>query len=292
MFTVFLGLSSALTFGAADFFGGIAAKRISPVLATAVGAVAGLAALLLIFPFISTVWSTEAVLYGLLAGVNSAVAIGLLYACLAIGPMSILSPVTAVMSAIVPVTVGLLRGESLGSFGLIAIPVALIAVVLVGFVPEKGAVRPSAKALVMAVGAGSAIGLFFVILDAAPDDSGIITVVANRLVNAALMFTLFFVMAALAKRRRAGAPAPARSSLWRRGLYFAMIGGTLDAIANMAIITGVRIGDLSVIAVLTALYPAGTVLLAAIVLRERIAPVQYVGIALGIAASILLVVGG
>ncbi|MBH0053100.1 MULTISPECIES: DMT family transporter [unclassified Salinibacterium] len=292
MFTVFLGLSSALTFGAADFFGGIAAKRISPILATAIGAVAGLAVLLLIFPFISNVWSTEAVLYGLVAGVNSAIAIGLLYACLAIGPMSILSPVTAVMSAIVPVTVGLLRGESLGSFGLIAIPVALIAVVLVGFVPEKGAVRPSAKALVMAVGAGSAIGLFFVILDAAPDDSGIITVIANRVVNAALMFTLFFVLAALAQRRRAGAPAPARSPLWRRGLYFAMIGGTLDVIANMAIITGVRIGDLSVIAVLTALYPAGTVLLAAIVLRERIAPVQYVGIALGIAASILLVVGG
>ncbi|MBH0130120.1 DMT family transporter [Salinibacterium sp. NK8237] len=291
MFTVFLGLSSALTFGAADFFGGIAAKRISPILATAVGAVSGLALLLLIFPFIPTVWSTEAVLYGLVAGVNSAIAIGLLYACLAIGPMSILSPVTAVMSAIVPVTVGLLRGESLGSFGLIAIPVALIAVVLVGFVPEKGAVRPSAKALLMAVGAGSAIGLFFVILDAAPDDSGIITIVANRVVNAALMFTLFFVMATLAQRRRAGAPAPARSSLWRRGLYFAMVGGTLDVIANMAIITGVRIGDLSVIAVLTALYPAGTVLLAAIVLRERIAPVQYVGIALGIAASILLVVG-
>jgi drug/metabolite transporter (DMT)-like permease len=70
------------------------------------------------------------------------------------------------------------------------------------------------------------------------------------------------------------------------------VAGTLDVIANIAIITGVRIGDLSVIAVLTALYPAGTVLLAAIVLRERIAPVQYVGIALGIAASVLLVVGG
>ncbi|MGZ0213089.1 MAG: EamA family transporter [Actinomycetales bacterium] len=292
MFTVFLGLSSALTFGAADFFGGIAAKRISPILATAVGALAGLVVLLFIFPFVTNVWSTEAVLYGILAGVNSAVAIGLLYACLAIGPMSILSPVTAVMSALVPVTVGLLRGESLGTFGFVAIPVALIAVVLVGFVPEKDAVRPSLKALLMAVGAGSAIGLFFVILDAAPDDSGIIPVVGNRVVNALLMFTLFFVMAALAKRKRAGASAPARHPAWRRGIYFAMVGGTLDVIANMAIITGVRTGDLSVIAVLTALYPAGTVLLAAIVLRERIAPVQYVGIALGIAASILLVLGG
>lgn len=292
MFTVFLGLSSALTFGAADFFGGIAAKRISPILATAVGALAGLVVLLFIFPFVTNVWSTEAVLYGILAGVNSAVAIGLLYACLAIGPMSILSPVTAVMSALVPVTVGLLRGESLGTFGFVAIPVALIAVVLVGFVPEKDAVRPSLKALLMAVGAGSAIGLFFVILDAAPDDSGIIPVVGNRVVNALLMFTLFFVMAALANRKRAGASAPARHSAWRRGIYFAMVGGTLDVIANMAIITGVRTGDLSVIAVLTALYPAGTVLLAAIVLRERIAPVQYVGIALGIAASILLVLGG
>ena len=292
MFTVFLGLSSALTFGAADFFGGIAAKRISPILTTAVGSTAGLAVLFLVFPFVTNVWSTEAVLYGALAGVNSTVAIGLLYACLAIGPMSILSPVTAVMSALVPVTVGVLRGESFGPFGVVAIGMALVAVVLVGFVPEKGAVRPSLKALLMALGAGSAIGLFFVILDAAPDDSGIIPVLGNRVVNALLMFALFFALAALAQRKRAGAPAPARSSLWRRGIYFAIVAGTLDVIANIAIITGVRIGDLSVIAVLTALYPSVTVLLAAIVLSERIAPVQYVGIALGIAASVLLVVGG
>jgi len=292
MFTVFLGLSSALFFGSADFLGGVAAKRISPILATAVGALSGLVVLLVIFPFVTSVWSSEAVLLGILSGVNGAIAIALLYASLAIGPMSILSPLTAVMSAIVPVAVGLIRGESLGPFGVLAIGFALVAVVLVGFVPEKGAVRPSLRALLMAAGAGTAIGLFLVILDATPEDSGIIPILSNRVTNGLLMFAVFVVVALIIRRRRAGGSAPVRALNWRHGIYFAAAAGTLDVIANMGILWGVRIGDLSVIALLTALYPAGTVLLAAIVLRERIAPVQYVGLVLAIAAGALLVLAG
>lgn len=292
MFTVILGLSSAFIFGSADFLGGFAAKRISPILTTAIGAISGLVVLLIVFPFVASVWSTEAVILGLLSGVNGAIAIGLLYACLAIGPMSILSPLTAVVSAIVPVTVGLISGESLGFFGFVAISLALVAVVLVGFVPEKGAVRPSLRALLMAIGAGAAIGLFLVILDATPDDSGIIPILGNRVANGLVMSSLFIVLTLIARRKSAGAPIAARAAIWRRGIYFAMAAGALDVIANMGILVGVRIGDLSVIAVLTALYPAGTVILAAIVLRERIAPVQYVGLVLGILAGVLLVLSG
>ena len=287
MLTVIVGLSSALVFGAADFLGGLAAKRMSAVLATAIAALAGLIVALIALPFLGAVWSPEAVLLGALSGVAGAIAIGLLYASLAIGPMSILSPLTAVVSAIVPLTVGLIAGERLGTIGYLALALALVAIVLVGFVPEKGAVRPSLKGVLMAIGSGIAIGAFLIIIDATPDDSGILPLVFNRATNATIMFTIIGVIALIAYRRRRGMPDPNRGA-WRAGLRFAIACGAIDVIANAGLLLGVRLGELSVMAVLTALYPAGTIILAAIVLKERIAPVQYVGLVLAIVAGGML----
>ena len=78
---------------------------------------------------------------------------------------------------------------------------------------------------------------------------------------------------------------------WRPGLPFAVAGGVVDASANILLLIGLRIGDLSVMSVLTALYPAGTIILAAIVLKERIAPVQWVGLVLALAATGMLAAG-
>ena len=100
MLTAALGLTGALIFGSADFFGGLAAKRISPLLATAIAAFAGLIVLIIMLPVIGGTWSESAVFWGGLSGVTGAIAISLLYACLAVGPMSILSPLTAVVSAV------------------------------------------------------------------------------------------------------------------------------------------------------------------------------------------------
>jgi drug/metabolite transporter (DMT)-like permease len=287
MLTVVIGLSSALIFGAADFLGGLAAKRMSSVLATALAAVTGLVVLGIALPFVGGQWSAEAVLYGALSGVAGAIAIGLLYACLAIGPMSILSPLTAVVSAIVPLTVGLVGGERLGLVGYIALGLALVAVILVGFVPEKNAVRPSLKGVLMAIGSGIAIGAFLILIDRAPDASGLIPLVINRATNASIMFLTVGVLAVIAFRRRAGEPDPDRGA-WRAGLRLVIACGIIDAIANTGLLLGVRLGELSVMAVLTALYPAGTILLAAIVLKERIAVLQYVGLALAILAGGML----
>jgi drug/metabolite transporter (DMT)-like permease len=287
MLTVVVGLTSALVFGAADFLGGLAAKRMSAVLATAIAALAGLVVALLALPFLGGVWSAEAALLGALSGVAGAIAIGLLYASLAIGPMSILSPLTAVVSAIVPLSVGLIAGERLGTIGYIALALALVAIVLVGFVPEKGAVRPSLKGVLMAIGSGIAIGAFLIIIDATPDDSGILPLVFNRATNSTIMFTIVGIVAFIAFRRRRGLPDPNRGA-WRAGLRLAIACGAIDVIANAGLLLGVRLGELSVMAVLTALYPAGTIILAAIVLKERIAPVQYVGLALAIVAGGML----
>lgn len=316
MLTVLVGVVAALTYGSADFLGGIASKRISPIRVTAIGAASGLVILFAAMPLIGGRWSWEAMLYGGISGVTGAIAITLLYACLAIGPMSILSPLTALVSAFVPLMAGVIRGERLPVLGYVAIGIALVAVVLVGFVKEEGAVRPSLKALLMAIGSGAMIGAFLILIDLTPDDSGLVPLIANRAVNGVIMFAVVGVLALIGLRRAADprrsssashttlrrsssasrsetrietpAPAGMLSPGWRAGFWVAVACGMIDATANALLLFGLRIGELTVMSVLTALYPAGTIILAAIVLRERIAPVQVVGLVLALVAAGML----
>lgn len=207
MLTAVLSLSGALVYGAADFLGGLAARRLGAVLATAVAAIAGLVVLGAALPVLGGEWSPEAVAWGAVSGVTGALAISLLYASLAIGPMSILSPLTALVSAITPLAWGtLVGGERFGPLAAWALGLALVAVVLVGFVPERGAVRPSARGLAFATGSGLAIGAFYIMISQTPDESGIVPLVLNRVVNAGLMLAVFGVLVLLA-RRSSTAPA-------------------------------------------------------------------------------------
>lgn len=314
MLTVIVGLSGALLFGAADFLGGLASKRMSALRVTAVAATVGMVGLLAAIPFTGGVWSSQAVLFGALSGAFGAIAISLLYACLAIGPMSILSPLTAVISAVVPMIAGWLRGERLTSIGYLAIAIALVAVALVAFAPEKTTRLPSLKAVLMATGSGAAIGMFLIVIDLTPADSGLVPLVLNRAANAAIMFTTIGVLGLLRRRRRGraarsaaaswagqpgtgqpdtGRPDPGEfsegwSSGWRIGLPTALACGIIDALGNALLLIGLRLGDLTVMSVLTALYPAGTIILATLALRERMAPIQILGLMLGVTASAML----
>ncbi|MDJ0338003.1 EamA family transporter [Cryobacterium sp. PH31-O1] len=292
MLTAFVALCGAVVYGSADFLGGLAAKRISAIMVTAVSATSGLFVLVLVLPFVAGQWSVSAVLWGALSGVTGALAITLLYACLAIGPMSILSPLTAVVSAIVPMTAGLLGGERFLAIGYWALGLALIAVVLVGFVPERGAVRPRPVGIVMAIGAGILIGTFIILIDQTPADSGIIPLVMNRFVSGGIMFAVVGLTAGRSlQRRRAERPAPrARSTNLKTGVKLAIACGVIDVTANLLLLLGLRLGDLSVVSVLTAMYPSGTILLAAVVLRERIAPVQWLGLVLALTAAGMLAI--
>ena len=310
MLTAVFSLAGALVFGAADFLGGLAAKRVSSVLVTAVAALTGFVLLAVAAPFLGGDWNPDDVFWGVVSGIAGAIAISLLYACLAIGPMSILSPLTAVVSAVVPMVWGLVvGGERFAALGYWALGLALVAVVLVGFVPERGAVRPSLRGILMAVGSGVAIGTFFVTIDQTSEESGVVPLVLNRGVTAVIMFAAVGVLALLAARRRermprpanlgaAAAPAPAgvvassavavRSTATAAGVRLAIACGAVDVTANGLLLTGIRAGDLSVAAVLGAMYPAGTILLAALVLKERIAPVQWAGLVLALVAAGML----
>jgi drug/metabolite transporter (DMT)-like permease len=288
MLAPLLGFLGALAYGSADFLGGLAAKRISALRAAGLSALSGLVLLLIVLAVIGGTWSASAVVWGALSGVAGAVALSLLYACLAIGPMSILSPLTAVIGAVVPVGWGVLNGERFAPLGWFAIGLALVAVVLVGFVPERGAVRPSPRGLVMAVGSGTLIGVFIILIDQTPPDSGVVPLVVNRAVNASIMFATVAVIWLASRRRARAGVGGATSTGWRPGLVLALAGGVVDATANILLLVGLRLGELGVMSVLTALYPAGTIILAAIVLKERIAPVQWAGLVLALVATGML----
>jgi len=286
MLAIVVGLASALTYGVADFFGGLAAKRTAAVVVTALAAVVGLLVMLPFAILVPARASTEAFLWGGISGITGAAAIFLLYAALAIGPMSILSPLTAVLSALVPMTWGLVGGERLPWWGYLALGGVLVAIVLVGFVPEKGAVRPRPRGILYAVGSGVLIGAFFILVDLAPDDSGLYPLLGNRGVSGAILFVVVAVLVLRARRRGAGAAFPGLRRAWP----VIVACGVADAAANVLILVGLRMGDLTVMSVLAALYPAGTIALAALVLRERIAPVQWVGLGLALASAAVLAI--
>lgn len=290
MLTVTLGLLGALLYGAADFVGGYATKRLHALVVTGFVALTGLIVMGAISLAMSDRWSLESAIYGGISGVTGLAAIGLLYACLARGPMSILSPTTAILSALVPMTWGFAMGEQLSPWAYPALALALVAVVLVGIVPDDNAARPSLSALLMAIGSGVLIGAFYIFIDLAPDDSGITSLVANRIVQTVLVLAILLVFLPLRGRKALVKDADSGGLPWKRLVWVMVAGGVFDALANVAVLVGLRVGEIAVVSVLTALYPAGTIALASILLHERIQKVQWVGLVLALVASGMLAV--
>ncbi|MTE17735.1 EamA family transporter [Streptomyces sp. TRM43335] len=265
MIALLLALGSSLAYGCADFLGGLGARRAHVLRTVMVAAPASLAVELLLWPFLGASFDTGALVWGAASGGASAAAFALLYRTLAIGPMNVLSPVTALVSAMLPVAVGLLQGEHLGAAGLIGLPLALVAVVLVSAGHGDGPARPSRGALLSAFGAGAAIALQLVFLHQAPSDSGVAPLIIGRAVSSAVTLTAAGLM-----YRKLGSERPAYA--------MSAAAGVLDSVANLLFLLAARSGDLAVVAVITALYPAGTVLLARGVLAERIHRGQFVGL--------------
>jgi drug/metabolite transporter (DMT)-like permease len=273
-----LALVSSLAYGAADFLGGVAARGAHVLRVVVIAAPVSLLVELFLWPAVGASFDAGAVAWGALSGVASAAAFALLYRTLAIGPMSVLSPVTALVSAALPVSVGLLGGERPSGLALGGMALALVAVVVVSGGTDARGLRPSRAALVLAFGAGAAIALQLVCLDQAPDDSGVAPLLVGRAVSSAVVLGAAFSLRAHLGDARPSLPASAAA-------------GALDSLANFAFLLAVRDGDLAVVAVITALYPAGTVLLARALLAERIGRTQLAGLGLAAVAVSLLAVG-
>ncbi|BDI23328.1 EamA family transporter [Herbiconiux sp. L3-i23] len=289
MTAVLAALVAAAAYGTSDFFGGLAARRRGTVTGTtAVYAAATIVALgsMLVLPWRA---SPEAVVAGVAAGLFAIVGFLFFYAALAIGPMSVLSPSIALVNTLVPVVAAVLLGERLGPLGWTGVGAALAAGVLVSLEPRSGAgVRP--RGLLLAVAAGLLLGASIVALDAAPKDAGVLPAVLDTGVG----FVAIIPLLLLVRRARGTgflATLDRPESAAQRPDRFASLAigaGVLLGISNILIVLALQGGELAIVSVLVSLYPVVTVVLAAAVLRERLALPQLLGVALALLAAALL----
>ncbi|HEX8693093.1 MAG TPA: EamA family transporter [Longimicrobium sp.] len=277
-----LALASSLFYGAADFLGGLAARRTATLPVVVVSQLAGLLLLLAVMPLLAPAAPAGTDLaWGAAGGVAGGVGVGLLYHALSISAMSVVAPVTAVCAIAVPVVAGLALGERPGAGALAGVGLAAVAIGLISREPAPD--RPvllgaTGRGVLLALAAGLAIGAFYVALERTAPAAGLWPLVAARATSVAMLAAV-----ALAARRRL---RPDRGAL-----RIILAGGALDMLANLLYLLAVRQGLLSVVAPLASLYPAATVLLAWIVLGERLHWFQGLGLAFA-ALAIALITGG
>jgi drug/metabolite transporter (DMT)-like permease len=285
MLTIFLGFSASVVYGFADFFGGLATRKINAMMVTLVSGLSGLVFLLTISPWLGLKFESGSIFWGIMAGLFAAVAVTALYASLAIGPISILSPLGAIVSALVPMAFGLFfKGETFTTVGILALIGIVVAVGLVGFVPGSDVRLPSFKGLAYGLIAGTSIGGILICIAQAPVDSGLTPIVFLRGTSAVVMAIIIAIGFLLGR----GAKSPEATS---KGWQATILAGVLDASANTLFLTAMRFGELTIVAVLTALYPLGTIILARVILKEKVAKVQLAGVLLALSCSALLASG-
>lgn len=285
MLAIGLGLLAAASYGAADFFGGLASRKANPIRVTGIALFIGLLFLLIVSIFLQPEFSNQTILFGVLAGICSGLALTMFYAALALGPISIVSPLTAVAGAVLPVIVDVWLGQSLGTFTVLAIIIIVAAAGLVSVVPSKKVPLPSLKALFLSMGGGAGFAGIFIFLDQTPADSGIAPLVVMRIVGVAMLgVAVIFVSR---RDRRLERP---KDTFPKILIGMIAISAVLDVSANLFFLIGTREGVLAIVAVVTSLYPIGTVALARIVLLEKLANLQWIGVGLAIFGCVLLAI--
>ena len=294
---IVLGLLVSLTYGCGDFFGGLATKR-ARVTAVVIGSFSVSACVLAL---ITLGWGLVGTLphpaprdlvLGAATGLVGPVALGLLYRGLAMGRMSVMAPITAVMAAVVPFGWGLASGERPPALALAGVAAALIAVMLIASAPAhpddtapvpRDGLHPALGIVPTAIGSGFGFGVVFILLGSTTDSAGLWPLVVSRPLSVTVTVV---VVLALARR---GGTAPAEHVVAARPAWpFIATSGVLDITANGLFLAATRHGLLSIVSVLSSLYPASTVLLARVVLGERLHRLQIVGLGLATAGVVAM----
>ncbi len=267
-----LALVSALLYGVSDYCGGRAARSASTFVVALIGQSAStvltaVVVLLLGDPFPGAAdvgWSAA-------AGVASTIGITAFYFALANGAMTVVAPITAVVSAVVPVAVGIALGERPAAIALVGVALAIVAVALVSGVGGRAERPTRAPIVLVAVVAGAGFGLLFVCLDRTSESSGLWPLLLAQVTSLLILATI-----CVARRVRV---APRR---FDAGLM--VLAGCLAVTANVAYLAATRQGLLSLVAVVTSMYPASTVVLATVLDHERMSNSQAVGLGLAVGA--------
>jgi drug/metabolite transporter (DMT)-like permease len=287
--TYILALASALLYGAADFTGGLATRRAATIPVVVISQFSGMVLLALLLPVLpgsspsgSDLW------WGVAAGLTGGIGVALLYRALAIGRMAGVAPTTAVCAVAFPVVISMIQGERPGPLAVAGIVLGIVSIVLVSQQTEAGAPGRTAQAsgsfglppgVAIALVSGVAIGFFFLSLAQTAPEAGMWPILGARVTSVTL-----FGMAAVVGRMSFRLPRPA--------LSLALGGGAVDMLANAAYLLAAREGPLSLVVTLSSLYPASTVLLARVVLGERLNARQVGGVVCALGAIVLIVKGG
>ena len=278
MTTVLLALGAAVAYGLSDFLGGVISRRTSvwPVALMACTG-AGLGTLVLAFAVPGTPTGAD-IAWGLLAGVGSGVGTAFLYRGFARGRMGVVAPVSAVGAALLPAAIAVLTGERPSTLVWIGIVAALPGIWLVSREPPADAAGGRAAGFLDGILAGAGFGVLFAALGQVPDGSGYWPVMAAQVVS--------LVSVVVAALLLGGDPRPRQAEAW-----WGLAAGLLATLAVVGFLLATHEGLLSVAAVLTSLYPAFTVLLATLLLGERLHRSQSIGLAL-CAVSVACVAAG
>ncbi len=283
MAAVLLALASAITYGTADFCGGLATRRAPARAVVTVSQAVGLVTLMAVLLLANRAQPSSADLaWGAIGGLSGMVGLVLFYQALASGVMSVVAPTTAITSAVVPVVVGVALGERLGAAAVLGIAMAIPAIALLGAgdaptgaatgAPERARAR---SALLLAMAAGLGFGFFFVALSRTSDDGGLWPVAAARVSSVVALVLVAAVTRAWRDVQRAVSP-------------LTVTAGVFDTTANVLFLLAAQRGLLAEVAVLASLYPASTILLARIVLHERLGPRQWLGVGLATLAVVAI----
>ena len=281
MIAILLGLGSGLCWGVGDFLGGLQSRRMPVMSVTLWSQFAGGVAIALVLITMGEPLNSSGVGWAAIAGVCGVGGLLSFYRGLAVGPMSIVAPVSA-CGAIVPLIVSTLLGRLPGIWAMIGIAVAMIGVVLVSLSGEDGetSVADSRLGLLLAFGAATGFGLFFVLLDwsRGAGTSPLWTVGIARFMSVVLILTVALI-------GRIHVPWPG-AQMGRVALV-----GIFDTSANVLFVLAASVGNLAVVSVLGSVYPVSTVILARLVLGERLALRQGSGVVLALAGVSLMAVG-
>jgi drug/metabolite transporter (DMT)-like permease len=283
-----LALGSALLYGAADFTGGLTSRRAGAIPVVVISQFTGMLLLALLLPVLpSASPSRDDLLWGAAAGLTGGVGVALLYRALAIGTMAVVAPTTAVCAVAIPVLVAVVLGERPAPLAVAGIVLGIISIILVsqqqaapGSGESQGAHRGRLPPGVpTAFASGVAIGFFYLSLARSRPEAGMWPLLMARVVSVLLFATL-----AIATR--------ASFRMTRSVVALVFTAGAIDMLANALYLLASRQGQLSVVVTLSSLYPASTVLLARIILRERLSTWQVTGVVCALAAVTLIVSGG
>ncbi len=271
---VLLGLTSAAFWGAGDFSGGMATKRSNVFGVIIISQLIGAAFLVVLALILNEALPTPAdMLIGALAGLFGAAGLVALYSGLASGRMGVVAPVAAVVSAAVPVMAGLFLEGLPAVVQLVGFLLALGAVWLLSDAGHGQKLRLEELGLPVAAGLG--FGLFFILIDRVSDSAVLWPLVGARLASITMVLTVSLLF------RRLAPPAV-------KQLPLIALAGLLDSGGNTFFALAARAGRLDIAAILASLYPAMTVLLAWLILGERLSVRQWLGLVLALVAVIFI----